>query len=125
MTGLGGVSALARGTTWTVFVCPCVCAVWAPLRRFNIWKSVSRFTRLLARSVQHVHGYMRPVHTFYHLVPFIPPSKLTCEVLRGNSVNLGMAPADPDKALNALRRLAANKRCGSCPYEERMGFKDV
>ena len=65
--------------------------------------------------------------TFYltHLVPFIPPSKLTCEVLRGNSVNLGMAPADPDKALNALRRLAANKRCGSCPYEERMGFKDV
>ena len=60
-----------------------------------------------------------------HLVPFIPPSKLTCEVLRGNSVNLGMAPADPDKALNALRRLAANKRCGSCPYEERMGFKDV
>tara|TARA_B100000780_G_C20962581_1_gene384248 strand:+ start:457 stop:567 length:111 start_codon:yes stop_codon:yes gene_type:complete len=36
-----------------------------------------------------------------------------------------MAPADPDKALNALRRIAANKRCGSCPYEERMGFKDV
>ena len=35
-----------------------------------------------------------------------------------------MAP-DPDKALNALRRLAANKVCGSCPYEERMGFKDV
>jgi hypothetical protein len=36
-----------------------------------------------------------------------------------------MAPADPDKALNALRRIASNKVCGSCPYEERMGFKDV
>ena len=35
-----------------------------------------------------------------------------------------MAP-DPDKALNALRRLGSNKVCGSCDYEERMGFKDV
>eukprot|EP00908_Phaeocystis_cordata_P000985 Transcript_11064.p1 GENE.Transcript_11064~~Transcript_11064.p1 ORF type:complete len:512 (+),score=176.98 Transcript_11064:71-1606(+) len=35
-----------------------------------------------------------------------------------------MAP-DPDKALNAIRRLAANKVCPNCGHEERMGFKDV
>ena len=36
-----------------------------------------------------------------------------------------MAPPDPDKALNAVRRIAANKVCGTCLHEERMGFKDV
>ena len=36
-----------------------------------------------------------------------------------------MGAPDPDKALNAIRRLAANKVCGTCLHEERMGFKDV
>merc|ERR1740139_403237 len=31
-----------------------------------------------------------------------------------------MAPPDPDKALNAVRRIAANKVCGTCLHEERM-----
>ena len=63
----------------------------------------------------------------------IPPSKIIVSWCRTNGAkssawqasHLGMAPADPDKALNALRRIASNKVCGSCPYEERMGFKDV
>ena len=29
------------------------------------------------------------------------------------------------KYLNALRRQAENKVCATCPYEDRMGFKDV
>lgn len=29
------------------------------------------------------------------------------------------------KYLNQLRRLPENKRCATCPYEDRMGFKDV
>lgn len=32
---------------------------------------------------------------------------------------------DHMKHLNALRRLPENKICATCPYEERMGFKDV
>ena len=33
--------------------------------------------------------------------------------------------AGAEKAINQLRRLPANKVCGTCPYEDRMGFKNV
>ena len=102
----------------------CVCRVGTPPARKYMKECESVYASAGEVCSTCTWVYTRVVRD-WELVPFIPPSKLTCEVLRGNSVNLGMAPADPDKALNALRRLAANKRCGSCPYEERMGFKDV
>ena len=36
-----------------------------------------------------------------------------------------MSAAGAEKAINQLRKLPANKVCGTCPYEERMGFKNV
>ena len=46
-------------------------------------------------------------------------------IARGTRSSAPPFTDDHMRVLNQLRRLPENKNCGTCGYEERMGFKDV